>query len=109
MRKALMSALILTPLLQACALFAGGPPTVTTSAAGCSSLVPQEWRQPVEGADPPPEAPTIADLSIFGDQQTGRLDMANDRTLSTIGIVERCEARDAAAVRRATRRRGLFG
>jgi hypothetical protein len=36
--------------------------------------------------------------------------MANDRTAATIGIVERCEARDQAAVRRATRRRvlGIF-
>lgn len=99
--------LALTPLLLLpnCALFAGGPPVVTTSAAGCSTLIPQEWRQPVEAADPPPEQPTVGDLIIFGDETQGRLDMANDRTLSTIGIVERCEARDAAAVRRATRRR----
>jgi hypothetical protein len=41
---------------------------------------------------------------------TGRLDQANERTTSAIGIVERCEARDAAAVGQATRRRflGIF-
>jgi hypothetical protein len=35
---------------------------------------------------------------------TGRLDQANDRTKSAIGIVERCEQRDAEAVKRATRK-----
>lgn len=101
--------LALTPLLLLpnCALFAGGPPVVTTSAAGCSSLIPAAWRQPVEAADPPQEAPTVGDLIIFGDEMQGRLDMANDRTISTIGIVERCEERDREAVRRATRR-GFF-
>jgi len=46
----------------------------------------------------------------YADAVTGRLDVANDRTKSAIGIVERCEARDAAAVKRATRRRflGIF-
>ncbi len=39
----------------------------------------------------------------FGDAQTGQLDKANDRTLSAIGIVERCEARDAEVVKRAGR------
>jgi hypothetical protein len=38
---------------------------------------------------------------------TGKLDVANDRTVSAIGIVERCEERDAKAVKRA--RRGFFG
>jgi hypothetical protein len=37
----------------------------------------------------------------------GKLDVANDRLVSSIGIVERCEARDAAAVKQA--RRGFFG
>jgi hypothetical protein len=37
----------------------------------------------------------------FGDAQTGQLDKANDRTLSAIGIVERCEKRDREAVERA--------
>ena len=33
----------------------------------------------------------------------GKLDEANGRTRDAIGIVERCEARDAAAVKRAKR------
>lgn len=84
----------------------GGPPIVTTASAGCSSLIPPEWRQGVEGADLPLGG-SIGDWIAFGDAQTGKLDQANDRTASTIGIVERCEARDAEAVRQATRRRFL--
>jgi len=34
----------------------------------------------------------------FGDAQTGQLDKANGRTADAIGIVERCEARDRAAI-----------
>lgn len=46
----------------------------------------------------------MADWVSFADQQTGQLDKANDRTLAAIGIIERCEARDQAAVKRAKRR-----
>jgi hypothetical protein len=82
---------------------------VTPSAAACSALLPPEWRQGVEGAELP-QGDSVGDWIAFGDAQTGRLDMANGRTRDAIGIVERCEARDAAAVARATRRRflGIF-
>ncbi|MFA6113568.1 MAG: hypothetical protein WC729_06235 [Sphingomonas sp.] len=42
-------------------------------------------------------------------EQTGRLETANDRYGAAIGIVSRCEARDAAAVKK-TRPRllGIF-
>lgn len=46
----------------------------------------------------------MADWVSFADQQTGQLDKANERTLAAIGIVERCEARDKAAVQAAGRR-----
>jgi hypothetical protein len=39
----------------------------------------------------------------FGDQAIGKLDVANGRTRDAIDIVTKCEARDAAAVKRATR------
>jgi hypothetical protein len=47
---------------------------------------------------------------VFGDAQTARLDQANSRTKDAIEIQRRCEARDAAAVKKATRRRflGIF-
>jgi hypothetical protein len=50
-----------------------------------------------------------ADWIAFADAQTAQLDKANDRTKSAIGIVERCEARDRAAVSKARRKvLGLF-
>lgn len=57
-----------------------------------------------------PEGNEVGDWISFADAQTAKLDAANDRTRSTIEIVSKCEARDAAAVKRATRRKflGLF-
>lgn len=84
----------------------GGPPIVTTSGANCSALLPDEWKQGVAGAALP-DGNTVGDWIAFGDAQTGKLDMANGRTRDAIGIVARCEARDSAAVKKATR--GFFG
>jgi hypothetical protein len=87
--------------LAACA-----PPTVLATPNSCSSLLPAEWRQGVAGA-PLPDGNTVGDWVSFADAQTGKLDQANGRTKDAIGIVERCEARDAKAVKKATR--GFFG
>lgn len=81
---------------------AGGPPIVTTSGAGCATLLPDEWRDGVAAA-PLPDGVTIGDWIAFADAQTGKLDEANGRTRDAIGIVERCEARDTAAVKNARR------
>lgn len=108
MQKALMLPLILISMLPGCGLSVGGPRIVTPSAAACSALLPPEWRQGVPGADLPADASNMGDWISFADAQTGRLDQANGRTHDAIGIVERCESRDAAAVRQATRHR-LFG
>lgn len=83
-----------------------GTPIVTAMPNSCASLLPAEWKQGVAGA-PLPDGDTVGDWIAFADQQTGKLDQANDRTKAAIGIVERCEARDAVAVKRATR--GFFG
>lgn len=53
---------------------------------------------------PLPEGSTTGDWIAFGDAQTGQLDKANDRTLSSIGIIERCEARDQEAIAAAGKR-----
>lgn len=76
------------------------------SAASCSALLPAEWKQGVAPAALP-DGDTVGDWIAFGDAQTGKLDQANGRTRDAMGIVERCEARDAAALKRA--RRGFFG
>ena len=98
--KPILAASILS--LSACS----GPPVVTASSSSCSSLIPPDWAKGVEGA-PLPEGNVLADWIVFGDAQTGKLDVANGRTRDTIGIISRCEERDAKAVRRATR--GFFG
>lgn len=114
MRKGLTSALILLPMLPGCGLFAAGPPIVTTQPAGCSSLVPSHWANGTPAAEIVAGivsgAATIADWQVQADREAERGDVADDRTISAIGIVSRCEARDAQAVRRATRRRflGIF-
>lgn len=100
MQKVLISALILPLSLQGCGLFVGGPRIATANAVGCSSLLDPEWAKGVEGAEPPTED-TVGAWMIFGDQQTGKLDVANDRTKAAIGIVRRCEERDAQALKKA--------
>lgn len=78
-------------------------PTVLAPPNSCSTLLPADWKEGVAGADLP-AGDTVGDWVAFGDAQTGKLDQANGRTRDTIGIIERCETRDAAAVKKATRR-----
>jgi len=54
-----------------------------------------------------PAGRTVGDWIAFGDAQTAQLDKANGRTGDALDIVARCEARDAAAVKRAARRKVL--
>jgi hypothetical protein len=67
--------------------------------SACSTLLPAEWVEGVPGA-PLPDGDTVGDWIAFADAQTGQLDKSNDRYRAAVGIVERCEARDIAAVRR---------
>ena len=90
--------LLLLPAVSACV--SAGPIVAPPSA--CSALLPPAWRKPVPGA-PLPQSDSAADWIAFSDAQTGQLDKANDRTTSAIGIVSRCEARDAEAAKRARR------
>lgn len=94
--------LILTFILLALPGCVGAPPIVAARSA-CSSLLPDQWRKPIPGA-PLPAGDTIGDWVSFADAQTGQLDKANDRTLTSIGIIERCEARDTQAVQKAQKR-----
>jgi len=54
-----------------------------------------------------PGGSTVGDWIAFADAQTGQLDKSNDRYSAAVGIVERCEARDQEAVKRAKKR--FFG
>jgi hypothetical protein len=62
--------------------------------------------KPVEGAELP-TGETVGDWIVFGDQQTGKLDTANDRIVNGYATIAKCEARDKAAVARASK--GFFG
>ncbi len=75
---------------------------MTTSGVGCAALLPAEWHAGVTPA-PLPDGTMVGDWIAFADAQTGKLDEANGRTRDAIAIVERCEARDADAVKRAKR------
>lgn len=101
----LRSMLVLAMLcLPACV---GAPPIAATPIA-CSRLLPKEWRKEVPGAELP-RGRTVGDIAAFADAQTGQLDKANDRTLSSIAIVEECEALMADAVKRSRRKfLGIF-
>ena len=102
MPKVPMLRSILPCAMLALAGCAGGPPIVTLSGAGCAALLPNEWRGGVAAALLP-DGVTVGDWIAFADAQTGKLDEANGRTRDAIGIVERCEMRDADAVKRAKR------
>lgn len=93
---------ILALATPGCAPFVGGAPILAAPSA-CASLLPEDWRRSVPGA-PLPAGNTVGEWEQFADAQTGQLDKANDRTTAAIGIVERCEARDAAAVQAAKKR-----
>lgn len=101
MRSA-MRLMMLLPVVLLCAACAGSI-QVLTPAAGCSSLVPAGWTEPVPSAAFPANLADVRDWQVFGVEQTGQLAKANGRTSDVIEIVRSCEARDAAAVRQATR------
>lgn len=94
-----LAAAFVAALLVGCA----STPVINAPSSSCVTLIPGEWRAGVPGA-PLPLGDTVGDWIAFADAQTGKLDMANGRTRDAIEIVSRCEARDALAVKRATRR-----
>lgn len=80
---------------------------ISPAASPCSALLPTEWLNGV----PPAELPVSAKLADGHDdarpwqqgfvEQTGQLEVANGRYGDAVGIVSRCEVRDASAVKKA--------
>jgi hypothetical protein len=103
--KAPMRGLTLLCATLACAACVSGGPIIATPSA-CSSLLPLEWKDGVPGA-PLPDGNTVGDWEKFSDAEAGQLDKANDHYVSAVGIVARCEARDAKAITHA--KRGFLG
>lgn len=84
------------------ALSACAGPTVLSTPNSCATLIPSSWSK---GIAPPalPADDTVGTWIEFGDAAIGKLDQANGRTTDTIELVSKCEARDAASVKKATR------
>lgn len=101
-RRGLMLPLILPFMLLVLQGCVAGPSIYATPSA-CSSLLPDQWKAGLRGA-PLPSSSRIGDWISFADAQTGQLDKANGRTADAIGIIERCEARDRAAIAAARKR-----
>ena len=91
-------------LVSGCA----GAPSIASTPIACSTLLPPEWREGVPGAAFP-KGSSAGEWIAFADAQTGQLDKANDRYAASVGIVERCEAMMAEAVKRSRRKvLGMF-
>ena len=100
--------LLAIPMMLLTVPLAGCAHTVIqANASPCSALLPDAWRAGVQPVGLP-ESAKLADghddarpwqSGFVG--QTGQLEVANDRYGAAVGIVERCEARDAAAVKKA--------
>lgn len=94
--------MLLTVPLAGCAHIA-----IQANASPCSALLPNSWLDGVAPVDMPQSAklPDGHDdarpwqAGFLG--QTGQLEVANGRYVDAVGIVGRCEARDAAAVKKA--------
>ncbi len=71
--------------------------------ASCAAILPQSWKEGVSAPEFSGSGNQVGDWISYADAVTGKLDVANDRTVSAIGIVERCEKRDSEAVRRSTK------
>jgi len=96
-----VQARLLLPLSAMLALPAcAGAPLIVATPSACSTLLPTEWLKGVPGA-PLPDGNTVGDWVAFSDAEAAQLDKANDRYVSGVGIISRCEARDAAAVKKA--------
>lgn len=111
-RKLAMPALSLMLAVAGCA----HSPVIVASPSACADLLPKEWEAGVAHTDIPDAAPpkpadqpgiiawTLDQLKVwtgFGVSEANKVDQANGRTADAIGIVRRCEARDAAAVKHA--------
>lgn len=75
-----------------------GGPVISATPSACSSLIPDAWRTPIDGA-PLPDGSTVGDWIAALDAEAAQLDKANGRTADTLAIIERCEARDRTAVK----------
>ncbi len=99
--RAIATTLLIVPLAGCAAT------VIAPSASLCSDLLPSSW---LEGIPPAP-LPDSAKLADGHDdarpwqkgfvEQSGQLEAANGRYVDAVGLVGRCEERDAKAVAKA--------
>jgi hypothetical protein len=83
--------------LTGCAV---GPRTVTIPVAlTCGARIPPQLRDDVAHAPLPP-GNTVGDWVTFADDQTGRLERANDRKATVLWIIDHCESETRSASKR---------
>lgn len=100
-------------------------PVIFAANSPCTELLPDEWEKGVGHAPPPKEVPPAKDGSLgaqldhalavgkewikFGTAEAAQVEKADGRYRDGVGIVRRCEARDAKAVAKSRPRfLGLF-
>ena len=103
--RSMLRRLALTPMLLLATGCVSSPPIIASRTA-CSTLVPKAWRAGVGVPKLAPVAPDASDLDRlkswqqFGLEAASRIMTGDSRTADSIGITERCEARDLEAVRK---------
>ena len=80
-------------------------PPLYVDKAPCSALIPQAWKAPVPHAAKPDAPAGDADALLkgwiaFALAEAGQLEKANGRAADTVAIIEACETRDKAAVKK---------
>lgn len=69
------------------------------AAIECAPLVPQSYREKLQGVGPLPQGATIGTLADRLDEQTSNLDRANGRTSDVIGLIDACDKRNKGIIR----------
>ena len=100
--KLMRPPMLLVPMLLAVTGCVTSPP-IFAPTSRCSELVPAEWREGVGHAPAPAQLiDALAQLKAwigFGTAEAAKVEAANGRTRDTLGIIERCEKRDATAIK----------
>lgn len=60
-------------------------------------LIPEGWHTKGVESAPLPSDSSVGSWMGFGLAQTGQLDKANSNTADAVSIIQKCEARNAAA------------
>lgn len=75
----------------------------------CGDQIPPSYRQPVRGVGLLSSQATAGEATGKLDGQTAALDVSNGRTADVIGIVDRCDARNAEAAAKLQPRKRMLG